>query len=264
VPIASAEFDPPLPAQSPIEAVYRCYEALGATMALDSESGLGGKLVFAGEINDASRGLLYAANIAGAASLAASADAAVQRLAMRDGVVDFVVTSLEEALRILKNEIRKRQPVSVGVAIDPVELGRQMMERGVLPDLLPASEWICVEGIAAERWVEQGARGIDSTTVLDGEFVSWSVRSETTRQIAEWLPKIDDCVKAIVPAEDHLRRRWLRLAPRYLGRLAQRQRGVMLSEAEWKRLIDEAWTLMSSGATGSIVLEIGGEEITSR
>jgi Urocanase Rossmann-like domain len=242
--------------------VYRCYASLAATTELNADSGLGGKLVFAGEINDVSRNLLYAANIARAASLAASEDAAVQRQAMRDGVVDFVVTSLEEALRILKNEVRKRQPVSVGVAIDPVELGRQMIERGVLPDLLPPGERHPLDRHQAELWLNQGARRIGTAPAFDGEFVSWSVRSEMARDFAQWMPKIDACVMGIVPADDYSRQRWVRLAPRYLGRMAQRWRGVMLSEVEWKQLIDEAWKLMSSGGTGSIILEIGGNEIS--
>jgi hypothetical protein len=48
---------------------------LAAALPLHPDSGLGGKLLYAGAIDDASRHLLYAANIAGAASLAASADA---------------------------------------------------------------------------------------------------------------------------------------------------------------------------------------------
>ena len=61
---------------------------------------------------------MRAANIAGAASLSATADVATQKQAIRDGVVDFLVTSLDEAARILKNEIRKRQPVAVCVVCE--------------------------------------------------------------------------------------------------------------------------------------------------
>ena len=38
---------------------------------------------------------MRAANIAGAASLGATADAAMQRAAIREGVADFLVTSTE-------------------------------------------------------------------------------------------------------------------------------------------------------------------------
>jgi hypothetical protein len=139
----------------PIEAVYRLYEALVLTQLLDAEAGLGGKLLYAGEMDVRGRELLIASNIAGAASLAASADPAVQRQAIRDGAVDFLVTSLEEALRILKNEIRKRQPVSVGVGVDPQTLVAAMLDRGVLPDLLPP--W---GDAGLGEFVLQGARQI--------------------------------------------------------------------------------------------------------
>ena len=90
-----------------------------ASETWDPEPSLGGKLLYAGQLDEEARALLVAANIAGAASLAASADAAARKQFMRDGVVDFLVTSLDEALRILKNEIRKREPVAVCVALEP-------------------------------------------------------------------------------------------------------------------------------------------------
>lgn len=210
---------------NPIAAIYHLYASLAATLPFDPQAGLGGKLLYAGEIDDASRNLLYAANIGGAASLAASADPATQRQAIRDGVVDFLVTSLEEALRILKNEIRKRQTVSVAVAISAEMLAAQMLERGVLPDLLPGSS---LSSPDFEKFLAQGARQVAGANQLQGEFVTWSVETNSAR----WLPRLDACAEAVIPAEDHLRQRWLRLAPRYLGRLAHRQHGVVLIAEE--------------------------------
>jgi hypothetical protein len=210
---------------NPIPAIYQLFAAL-ASIQLDEHSGLGGHLLYAGEINDTSRNLLYAANIAGAASLAASPDPATQRQAIRDGVVDFLVTSLEEALRILKNEIRKRQTVSVAVATSAQTLTAQMLDRGVLPDLLQAT------GVSdLEKFLIQGARQIGAPPTQEGDFIVWTVNSNPAR----WLPRLDACAEAVVPAEDTLRRRWLRLAPRYLGRLAQRQHGVALTADERAR-----------------------------
>jgi hypothetical protein len=221
---------------NPIPAIYQLFAALAATVQLDEHSGLGGNLLYAGEIDGASRNLLYAANIAGAASLAASPDPATQRQAIRDGVVDFLVTSLEEALRILKNEIRKRQTVSVAVATSAEMLTAQMLNRGVLPDLLPGL------GLGdIEKFLTQGARQIGSPPPVEAEFITWTVDSN----FARWLPRLDTCAEAILPPEDLLRRRWLRLAPRYLGRLAQRQHGVALTaderarfEAEVNRMLE--------------------------
>jgi hypothetical protein len=231
------------------EAVYRSYSALTSTLPLDAETGLGGKLLYAGEMagggetGGEGRKLLFAANIAGAASLAASPDPAVQRQAIRDGVVDFLVTSLEEALRILKNEIRKRQAVSVCVAIAPHVLVEQMLDRGVLPDLLPPTSWGdqwgdrgVDRGIAseqAEQLIGQGALPIVAGEDRKaGAYVTWSA----DRDFARWLPRLDSIVEESLPSDDWVRQRWLRLAPRYLGRIAQREHGVALSGDEVIRL----------------------------
>jgi hypothetical protein len=254
---------PPVPGVTPAnhnlpEAVYRLYAALAATLPLHAEFGLGGKLLYAGAMRGVARNLLFAANIAGAASLAASADPGVQRLAMRDGVVDFVVTSLEEALRILKNEIRKRQAVSVGVTLAPEQLVMQMLDRGVLPDMLPPFAWSGDEaGLTPEQaqtFLAQGA--LQVVNVDEGAtYASWSV----DRDFSRWLPRIDACAKSLFVADDRLRGRWLRLAPRYLGRLMQRQHGVVLSEAETALLRDEVRRLLAShGEEGIPVVEIAG------
>jgi hypothetical protein len=221
------------------EAVYRLYAALAVTLPLDAERGLGGKLLYAGELGGEGRQLLFAANIAGVASLAASADPAVQRQAIRDGVIDFLVTSLEEALRILKNEIRKRQAVSVGVAVAPQVLVEQMLDRGVLPDLLPSVSWDDSDrGATLEqgaKFIRQGSLPIlarEDRNAGDGAYVTWSVGHD----FARWLPRLDSVVEESLPSDDWVRQRWLRLAPRYLGRVAQREHGVALSGDEMVRL----------------------------
>jgi hypothetical protein len=215
---------------NPFEAVYRDYAVLAHTFPVDPIFGLGGKLLYAGEINPETRNLLYAANIAGAASLAASADPAALRLAMRDGVIDFYVNSLEEALRILKNEIRKRQTVSVGVAADPNRLANQMLDRGVLPELLPRGN--ALNSGHLRQFLAFGAKQIAEAAIPPGSrFVTWQV----DRDFARWLPRLDECAEAAIPPEDDLRQRWLKLAPRYLGRPAQRQHGVGFTEAEFAK-----------------------------
>ena len=219
-----------IPPPVPAEPIYRLYAALANTIPLDPNSGLGGKLLYAGEIDNEGRNLLYAANIAGAASLAASADPSSLRQAMRDGVIDFFVNSLEEALRILKNEIRKRQTVSVGVAADPNRLVDQMLDRGVLPDLLPNGNRLNPDCLS--QFLQLTSKHIaEPQFPLGTQFVTWHV----DRDFARWLPHLDECAKAALPPEDYLRHRWLRLAPRYLGRAAQRQHGVGFTETEFAK-----------------------------
>jgi urocanate hydratase len=206
-----------------VRQVERLYAGLirAANPGLDAEPSLGGKLLYAGSLDDKARALLVAANIAGAASLTVSADAAAGKQAIRDGVVDFLVTSLDEALRILKNEIRKRSTVAVCVALEPhareADFARHLLQRGVLPDLLPPSSAPAPE---FAFFLSRGARPVvaihpDENQVL----LDWSVADAP----AQWLPKLDalalDCLCSDPsPAVVAPGRRWLRLAPRYLGR----------------------------------------------
>ncbi len=177
---------------------------------------LGGKLLYAGELVPAGRALLVAANIAGAASLAATADAAAQKQAIRDGVADFLVNSLDEALRILKNEIRKRETVAVCIAAAPQGVEREMLERGVLPDLLAP-----LTRSNSPSFGHTVPRIELFPAPASHVLVTWRVATAP----AQWLPKLDaialDCLPATPNRETRATRRWLRLAPRYLGRLSQ-------------------------------------------
>jgi hypothetical protein len=186
---------------------------------LDREQGLGGKLFYAGDLDGVGSALVVAANIAGAATLTASADLATAKQAMRDGVIDFLVTSLDEALRILKNEIRKGAPVAVCVGLAPEQVEREMLERGVLPDLLPPG---ALDAPRFEAFLEVGARQIEPVAAKTGQTVlMWSVADAPAR----WLPSLDavadECLGSSSNIETRTAHQWLRVAPRYLGRLAQ-------------------------------------------
>ena len=203
-------------------AIYRLYSAF--VRELEPEFGLGGRLLYAGNLDSASSRLVRAANIAGAASLAASADAAVQRQAIREGVVDFLVTSLDEALRILKNEIRKRQAVAVCVAEAPRILARQMAERGVQPDLLVPSAALLAEGAV---FLKQGAQRVEAEPQPEGrKFLVLQIPAVWAQRIAAF----DALLAESVTTADYANRRWLRLSPRYLGAQARRLRSLECDE----------------------------------
>ena len=201
----------------------------------DAEPNLGGRLFYAGELDAHGRAMVVAANVAGAASLATMGDDTAQRLAVRDGVVDFLVNSLDEALRILKNQIRKGETGAVCIAGTAEAVDAEMLERGVLPDLVR-----CVEGLGDDSpFIRQGARGIPAA-VIDDELtmLAWSVISAP----AQWLPKLDAVAMECVPDEDWKSRRWLRLSPRYLGRVAKGVRMMLCAEVvatEFVRRVQE-------------------------
>lgn len=199
--------------------------SVGHDSAAGRQQGVGGKLLYAGELDQKGRVLVVAGNIAGAASLAATADPELQKQAIRDGVVDFLVTSLDEALRILKNEIRKGATVAVCVGAAPEAVEREMSERGVMPDL-QRPELSAAGGAgfwASEQTLESADSRTRKPTVL--VQVAWCAAAAP----AQWLPRLDAIALDCLGPENPSARRWLRLAPRYLGRLAQ---GLRLLSAE--------------------------------
>ncbi len=230
----------------------RLYAALMAAAGSGPEPSLGGKLLYAGELDGQGRALLVAGNIAGAASLAATVDQAAQKQAIRDGVADFLVTSLDEALRILKNEIRKGETVAVCVAAGPEAIERAMLERGVLPDLLAANP------VGGAAFLSQGARRIEPCDRTDGQvLLRWSVASAP----ALWLPKLDAMALEFLGPEDWAARRWLRLAPRYLGRLARGVRVLTCAPESAKEFVARVELGVKQGEIGvEVRFSLGGHE----
>lgn len=211
---------------------YACYRALSAHSAHESaDSSLGGKLLYASELDDLGRAMMVAGNVAGCATLAVTNDAASQKMVIHDGVADFVVTSLDEALRILKNEIRKHNTVSVCIGMDRGAVEREMLDRGVLPDLIFAGDPngrrhpIEFGGNIPEIWPAK--LGQDET------FVMWQMAQGMTR----WMPKLDVVVAESLDL-DGWSQRWLRLSSRYCGRAALTQR-VLGCKPEMARAIVE-------------------------
>ncbi len=194
--------------------VARTYGKLMQIAAADPEKGLGGKLFYAGELDPEGRALVVAANVAGAATLAATANREMQKQALRDGVADFLVTTLDEALRILKNELRKRGTVAVCVALAPDAVEREMQERGVAPDLVRGDVSVAPGHVALATPVKDQAEP-DLTAIP--ALVTWCVDSALPKELA----RLDEIAVQCLDANASAARRWLRLAPRYLGRMAQ-------------------------------------------
>src|SRR6201991_1928826 len=76
---------------------------------------LSGKLIVSGGMGGMGGAQPLAATMTGAAFLGIDVDPERIKKRLKSGYCDFMVTSLDEALRILKNSIRKKENVSVGL-----------------------------------------------------------------------------------------------------------------------------------------------------
>jgi len=97
---------------------------------------LAGKLIVSGGMGAAGGALPLAAGMLGAAFLGIDADGERIRRRIRAGYCDYCVNTLDEALRILKNAVRQKQGVSVGLVGNCADVIPELASRGVLPDIL--------------------------------------------------------------------------------------------------------------------------------
>lgn len=212
------------------------FDHFAALTSTDPEPG--GALVFYGALDRRGMATAVAANIAGAASLGVDAHADRAKLALRQGVCDFMVNSFDEALRILKNEIRKKQPVAVALVGDRERVVAEMLERGVQPDL------IACDGLQTQTFLERGARALSAAVVMpDSLVVTWSV----SRDAAVWLPRVDDLAIEALENNADARVKWLRLAPRYLQKSLSREHYARMRAEELTRFVGLLQVRVQSG-----------------
>ena len=97
---------------------------------------LAGKLIVSGGMGGMGGAQPLAATMAGAAFLGIDVDPERIKRRLKTGYCDFMVTTLDEALRILKNAVRKKENVSVGLVGNCADIVPELAERGVVPDIL--------------------------------------------------------------------------------------------------------------------------------
>ncbi len=219
------------------------YERFAALTAVSPELG-GSLLVYVG-LDRSGIALAIAANIAGAASLGVEPELARAKQSIRSGACDFLVNTLDEALRILKNEIRRKKAVSVVLGGGTPGVVAEMVERGVQPEIVvgdaPGMATLEARGARRPEW----APG-------EGMAVTWRVAREPLR----WLPVVDRMAAGAldpVSAATAARRRWLEAAPRYLGRELAGQRYLRMSEAEAEAFVAAVRREVESGGIGVAV-----------
>jgi len=212
---------------------------------VDQRAHWGGKLVLLCGPGCALDGTPAAVSIAGGTTLAVDADAAAMKSAMRAGYLDFVVNTLDEALRTLKNEIRQKRALSVGLIGDVNVTLMEMVARGVQPDL-----WVAFPSHAArdpaflsalETFLLREVRPTRTDADTSTTNAAWrygNVYRFAASDISE-LRTIDDALLAVLPSYDPVRRRWIELVPRYLREARSGFRWIWLSERELQSLAQQ-------------------------
>jgi urocanate hydratase len=112
------------------------YETFAAAGQKHFGGDLSGKLVVSGGIGGMGGAQPLAATMNGAAFLGIDVDPERIKRRVKTGYCDVMVTSLDEALRILKNAVRKREATSVGLVGNCADLIPELAKRGIVPDIL--------------------------------------------------------------------------------------------------------------------------------
>ncbi len=97
---------------------------------------LAGKLVVSGGMGGMGGAQPLAATMSGGAYLGIDVDPERIKRRVKTGYCDVMVNDLEEALRILKNAVRKGEPASVGLVGNCADIIPALAKRGIVPDLL--------------------------------------------------------------------------------------------------------------------------------
>ncbi len=112
------------------------YETFAAAARQHFDGDLAGKLVVSGGMGGMGGAQPLAATLNGAAFLGIDVDPERIKRRVKTGYCDVMVNDLDEALRILKNAVRKKEATSVGLVGNCADVIPELARRGILPDLL--------------------------------------------------------------------------------------------------------------------------------
>lgn len=120
--------------QGIIQGTYETFAAAGEKAFGTSD--LAGKLIVSGGMGGMSGAQPLAATMTGACFLGIEVDPERIKKRLKSGYCDFLANSLDEALRILKNSLRKKEAISVGLVGNCADVLPELVSRGVVPDIL--------------------------------------------------------------------------------------------------------------------------------
>jgi hypothetical protein len=193
---------------------------------------LAGTLTLAHGQRCSSTGLPAAVSIAGGTSLLIDPDTTTVKSVFRTGGLDFIVNTLDEALRVLKNEIRKHTPLSVALTADPTSVLAEMRDRGVEPNLEVSFGEPSATGSLALTHLQL------PTDRLTPHAASWLAAQNW---FETWLPTATTAdlrtldTQLLAQITDAPRRQWLSRIPNYQRTDPNSGRAIWLTTAELDR-----------------------------
>jgi hypothetical protein len=201
-----------------------------------------GRLVMRAGLEEQGTALSRAAVIAGGACLAIDSRPEACRAALREGACDFVVNTTDEALRILKNEIRKRQPVSVALAMTEAAALAELTDRGVAPEILSFPLAPTLDSIATKLGrfgtrivADSAAQGLVNNFSHSQKLTLREFRFTTAQELSAFDRRLAEAT-----AQSGLRSRWAAAAPRLFYRDRPFRRLAFLTPAELTAVQSEA------------------------
>lgn len=226
----------------------RAYTLLHALSPEPDPAVWAGALILNIHLDPPGTALSLAANIAGAICLTLEPNPVRARAALRTGACDFVVNTLDEALRAIKNEMRQRRPLSVALHADYTTVLDQIVVRGLTPQLFTAP----TEHPVAKALAHFGTRMLELRGSEDNIGGEAPAHNETAAAVLEaflarppWdqmvprtisfatgaeLRAFDIRALSLLSTDDSFRRRWLDHAPRLFPR--DRTRTLWMTQDE--------------------------------
>jgi urocanate hydratase len=198
------------------------YEILQRSAQVRFSGTLAGKLVASCGLGAVAAAQPLAATLHGAAALSVDPDSERVKRCVKSGYCEIMVNDIDEALRILKNSARKREPASVGLVANCNIVIPELVRRGIVPDLFFPNLFDRAASPEEIRAIS-GLRSM-GTIPLDGETFMPDARigenSEPLICVAlsgnsSDIACADRLLGALFPANESLQN-WLALARRHV------------------------------------------------
>jgi urocanate hydratase len=242
----------PQPSQAAVHQNYLQLQSIQANQfPKPSADSLAGRLVACIGFGQKGAELALATTIAGGTFLGIDPSSEHLKAAVRNGSCDFMVNTLDESLRVLKNELRKQKALSVGLLGDASEILPAMVDRGVQPDLIadtspPENEADSIRRGALLQLIERGARSLNTQAEKFSCPANLIEVVWTAANIAD-LKRMDALAQEQLPPDDTIRQRWLRQASGCFYRQRPLQRVLDLRPEELTLLLSAFQNAMSAG-----------------